>query len=111
MRKVLDLASNLFRPRHTAEEAARMLVSGLYDGSITLSERIILEVSNAVAEDLKKLAAELNMSTAELFVYALSVVKIAKDENGRGKRLSLTKDGRAVREFIWPPPKQKRSTS
>jgi hypothetical protein len=66
-------------------------------------ERLNFNVSPKVAAETRQLAESLKMSMTELFKYAMSVFKIAVDQERNGRKLVIAdKKGRVIREFILP---------
>ena len=66
-------------------------------------ERLNFNVSPAVAQEMRAMADEVNLSMTQLFRYAFGILKIALLEAKKGRKLVIADaDGNPVREIVLP---------
>ncbi|MGO4880974.1 MAG: hypothetical protein ACLP59_09150 [Bryobacteraceae bacterium] len=67
------------------------------------AERLNFNVSPAVAQEVRAMAAEMDVSMTQLFRYAFGILKIAMSEAKRNRKLMIAdEEGRPVREIVLP---------
>jgi hypothetical protein len=66
-------------------------------------ERLNFNVSPAVAQEVRAMADEMNISMTQLFRYAFGILKIATIEAKKNRKLVIAdEEGRPVREIVLP---------
>jgi 16S rRNA U516 pseudouridylate synthase RsuA-like enzyme len=66
-------------------------------------ERLNFNVSPTVAQEVRAMAGEMNISMTQLFRYAFGILKIATLEAKKNRKLVIAdEEGRPVREIVLP---------